>query len=101
MLSRARLTLLKANLTGMPNHIFSCLKCPNTLATKIEGLHRKFFWGNDSSPPIAWSDICTPIHKDGLGIRPILHFNKAALAKLGWKIITQPDNLWVKVVSAK
>lgn len=53
------------------------------------------------NPPIAWSAACTPKNKGGLGIRPSSWFNKAALAKLGWKILTDPNNWWVKLVTAK
>lgn len=51
--------------------------------------------------PIAWSAACTPKNKGGLGIRPSPWFNKAVLAKLGWKILTDPNNWWVKLVTAK
>lgn len=30
-----RLTLIKSNLTGIPNHIMSCFKCPDRVTKKI------------------------------------------------------------------
>lgn len=97
-----RLSLLKANLSGMSNHVFSCFKCPAKVASRIDKEQRQFFWGNNvSSPPIAWSSICLPKEKGGLGIRHTKCFNNAALAKLGWKILTDQQSWWVKIVKAK
>ena len=101
-LSRAgRLTLIKSNISGMPNHLMSCFKCPTNMINKMEALRRNFFWGSSSVDPIAWNDICKPKNKGGLGIRLFSCYNKAALSKLGWKILTDPNNLWVKIIKAK
>lgn len=97
-----RLTLIKANLTGMPNHVLSCFKCPQKITSRLDRECWNFFWGNDmKSPPITWSAVCTPKHKGGLGVRPSAWFNNAALAKLGWKLLTDPNNWWVRIMSAK
>lgn len=37
----------------------------------------------------------------GLGVRPSAWFNSAALAKLGWKLLKDPSNWWVKITTAK
>ena len=50
---------------------------------------------------MAWADICTPKNLGGQEIIPFLRFNQTALAKLGWKILTQPENLWVRTMEAK
>lgn len=55
-------------------------------------------------PPIAWSLACTTKAGgglSGLGVRSTDCFNQAALAKLGWKIITDPQNWWVQIISVK
>lgn len=39
--------------------------------------------------------------RGGLGIRPSAWFNSAALAKLGWKLLKDPSNWWVKITTAK
>ncbi|CAL8152449.1 unnamed protein product [Prunus armeniaca] len=44
---------------------------------------RTFFWGRDSTPPIAWKDVCMPKDLGGLGVKLANQFNLAALAKLG------------------
>lgn len=52
-------------------------------------------------PLISWDKICRPKCESRLGIRRTQDVNAAFIAKLGWKIITGPDNLWTRVVSAK
>ena len=37
----------------------------------------------------------------GLGVRPTNVFNNSALAKLGWKLITEPNNWWAQIVRKK
>lgn len=81
-----KLTLIKANLFGIPNHVLSCFKCPKKVTTALNNQCRKFFRGN-KSPPVVWDQACL--------IRPAEWFNRAALSKLGWKILTEPHNWWV------
>lgn len=52
-----------------------------------------------SLPLVSW--ICRPNCEGGLGIRKFLDVNAANLAKLGWKVLKEVDNLWVRVVTAK
>lgn len=56
-----------------------------------------FFWGTSSHNP----PICSPQTKGGYGLRTTARFKKVELAKLGWKILTERDNWWIKVITAK
>lgn len=102
-LSRAgKLTLIKTNLSGMPNHVMTCFKCTPKLTKNLDQENRRFFWGSDAkSPPIAWKEVCKPKTLGGLGVRPAKFFNNAALAKLAWKLVKDPDNWWVQIVRQK
>ncbi|KAL6225750.1 hypothetical protein ACLB2K_004599 [Fragaria x ananassa] len=51
--------------------------------------------------PVAWKEICKPKAQGGLGVRPADFFNKAAIAKLAWKVITDKSNWWVQVMQKK
>lgn len=42
-----------------------------------------------------------PKCEEGLGIRKTEDVNTAFLTKQGWKILTQPVNIWVRLVKAK
>ncbi|KAL6194501.1 hypothetical protein ACLB2K_035585 [Fragaria x ananassa] len=102
-LSRAgKLTLIKSNVAGMPNHVMACFKCSKKLTDEIDKQERNFLWGTDmKQAPVAWKDICKLKALGGLGIRPSAFFNNAALAKLAWKIITDKNNWWVQVITQK
>ena len=101
-LSKAgRLTLIKSNLFGMPNHIMSCFKCP-TRVTKNLNECRDFFWGRDRKlKPMAWKKVCTSKDHGGLGVRGVGHFNNACLATLVWKVLKDENNWWVQIVKRK
>lgn len=45
--------------------------------------------------------IYQPKHERSLSIRRTQDFNAALLTKLGWKILTDLNNIWVKVALAK
>ncbi|KAL6210713.1 hypothetical protein ACLB2K_015945 [Fragaria x ananassa] len=96
-LSRAsKLTLIKSNVAGKPNHVMSCFKCPKKLTDEIDKQERNFMWGTDmKQAPVAWNYICKPKVLEGVGIRPSAFFNNVALAKLAWKIIIDKNNWWV------
>ncbi|CAL2254759.1 unnamed protein product [Prunus armeniaca] len=105
-LSKAgRLTLIKASVSGIPNHTISCFKFPKEVCKELNVCCRRFFWGNDKKvPPVSWKDVCLPKHLGGLGVRSATLFNKAALAKLekrdsqsfSWKAILDAPSVLLK-----
>lgn len=68
-----------------------------------------FFWNNNiyshhnlsTTPLIAWDKICCPKCEGGLGFRKTVDVNPSLLAKLVWKVLTDPNNIWVRVVPRK
>lgn len=66
---------------------------------------RCFWWGFPSTSRNltlkSWNSICTLKSTGGLGLRKMSNINQALLSKLGWKFVTSPQSLWVKLVSAK
>lgn len=70
---------------------------------------RDFLWHNNMDPDsnhtsltlVSLDKICRPKCEGDLGIRKYQYINAAKLAKLGWKVLTNPENLWVQMVSAK
>ena len=45
--------------------------------------------------------VCTQKEKGGLGIRKIDLLNKALLSKWIWRLASEKDNLWKKVIGVK
>ncbi|CAN1141840.1 hypothetical protein LINPERPRIM_LOCUS25697, partial [Linum perenne] len=37
----------------------------------------------------------------GLGCRDLRHFNLVLLARQRWKIVSEPDSLWAKILKGK
>lgn len=67
---------------------------------------KNFWWGFDNDNkhnfhPKTWSVICTPKVRGGLGLRNMADLNRALLAKLGWRFLTQKHLLWVQELEAK
>lgn len=48
-----------------------------------------------------WNRSCWPKYEGGLGIKKAKDMNAAMLTKLGSKILIEPHNLWVRIVSDK
>lgn len=83
----------------------SCYKFPKRLIYKLQQLI-SCCWKN-KSPDFrsitwdSWSSICPPKRHRGLGLRHLDAFNQALLAKHGWRFLTNPDSLCVKIMKAK
>lgn len=48
-----------------------------------------------------FESLCIPKNVGGLGFRGFAEFNGELVAKLGWKILHEKENSWVKVVTQK
>lgn len=66
---------------------------------------RRFFWdemdGNRRLHWLPWRTICLPKKCGGLGIKNLKLMSAAFLAKLGWKLLTETEPLWVQILLAK
>ncbi|CAN1129854.1 Putative ribonuclease H protein At1g65750 [Linum perenne] len=75
-----------------------------TLTKKMDSLARKFFWsGSMDKRAIHWvnSDtLCETKAAGGLGFKSFTEFNLAMLAKQGWRILENPEALWVRVLKS-
>ena len=52
-------------------------------------------------PLVVWDDVCRPKSEGGLGIRRNEDVNKALIIKLGWRILTDNDSIWAKIMRDK
>lgn len=103
--SAGKQVLLKAVLSAMPCYVMSCFKIPLSLCKQIQSLLTRFWW--DANPEkkkmcwVAWSTFTLPKHSGGLGFRDIETFNDALLAKIGWRLISDPQSLVARVLLGK
>ncbi|KAL8129251.1 LOW QUALITY PROTEIN: hypothetical protein V2J09_018406 [Rumex salicifolius] len=50
---------------------------------------------------VAWPDVCKPRKLGRLGIRMTKDSNLAMISRLSWRLFSQPDQLWARVLLAK
>ncbi|CAB4314237.1 unnamed protein product [Prunus armeniaca] len=97
--------LIKAVAMAMPNHAMSCFKLPVRLCREIESEIARFWWktGEDRKPIhwVGWKQLSLLKKDGGLGFRDLVCFNLAMLAKIGWRILGQPQSLLGRVLHDK
>lgn len=104
-----KVVLIKSNLTGIPQYSINWFKFPTNIYKDIDGPNRNFFWKDNCDNisdkhklhPLAWDKIFRAKYERGLGIRKTEDINETFLTKQGRKILTQPHNIWVKIVRTK
>ena len=62
-------------------------------------------WGTSKKgfkyPLVAWDKVCSPVEVGGLGVRKIVCFNQALLAKWLWRFGHEIFHLWRRVIATK
>ncbi|RVW80652.1 Protein trichome birefringence-like 5 [Vitis vinifera] len=78
-----RITLIKSTLASMPLYQLSLFRMPRVVARRLEKLQRDFLWEGGSTERKAhlvnWERVCVGKEKGGLGLRKLVHLNKALL----------------------
>ena len=97
--------LIKAVVQAIPTYTMNCFKLPVKLCQDIEGLIRRFWWGQKSDQRkihwLKWDKLCQPKGRGGLGFKELQKFNIALLAKQFWRLMHVRDSLFFKVFRAK
>ncbi|CAA0832090.1 Ribonuclease H-like superfamily protein [Striga hermonthica] len=100
-----RTVLLQSVLQSIPTYAMLCFRIPNSLCEEIERDCANFWWGTDRGSKkmhwCRWETLCKPKCLGGMGFRHLSAFNKALLAKQGWRILKSPDSLLAKVLKAR
>ena len=97
--------MLKSVLSAMPCYAMSCFKLPMSLCKQIQSILTRFWW--DANPErkkmcwVAWTSMAMPKYAGELGFRDVETFNDALLAKIGWKILTEPQSLLSRILLGK
>ncbi|CAN1176622.1 Uncharacterized mitochondrial protein AtMg00310 [Linum perenne] len=88
--------MIKAILQFLPSYLFSCFLLPKHLMRKMEQILINFRWSGDgNNRKIHWlaaNELRKPVSDGGLGFQSFYEFNLALVAKMTWKILTQPGS---------
>ncbi|XP_061342522.1 uncharacterized protein LOC133288718 [Gastrolobium bilobum] len=96
-----RVTLAKSVIGAIPSFHMQNGLLPTSVCDEIEQLQRNFIWGNNKAHLVAWDTMYKPKEMGGLGIIRLRTQNEAYIHKLAWKILTDKEELWVKILRAK
>ncbi|CAL1396661.1 unnamed protein product [Linum trigynum] len=95
-------TLLKAVIQAIPTFIISVFLLPASLTKKMDSLLYRFFWlGSIKKKAIPWRKgevLNDPKSEGGLGFQNFHLFNLSLLAKQCWRLLNEPEALWVRVL---
>ncbi|CAN1130986.1 Uncharacterized mitochondrial protein AtMg00310 [Linum perenne] len=96
------MTLLKTAIQAIPTYIMSLFLLPKKMVNRMNSLLRRFFWsGSMKKKSIHWckgSKLCDSRSIGGLGFREFGSFNKALLARQGWRLINQTTACWASLL---
>ena len=100
-----REVLIKAVAQAIPTYTMSCFQIPKSICDDIEGIMRKFWWGQRGCESkvawVFWKKMCKSKLNGGIGFRNLRAFNLAMLAKQGWRLISNPNSLVAQLYKAK
>lgn len=97
-----RCTLIKSVLNTYPLYNMQTNLLPIGIISRLDKACRKFLWNKVDRPKylaqISWENVTSPMGLGGLGIRRLWEWNLSFMAKLGWKMLTSPNKLWVQIL---
>lgn len=100
-----REVLIKFVALAIPTYPMQCFKFPVSICKELNAILCNFWWGfSDKCPKHhwrSWNRLCYSKTDGGIGFRDLEDFNKSLLAKQVWRMIENPNALWVKVLKAK
>lgn len=100
----ARALLIQTVAATIPSYVMQSSKLPSSTLSKLEQLSRDFLWATADHRGLhhmAWAVVCQPKRSGGLGIPALATNNHIALARLCWRLLSHPSQLWSQVLMAK
>ena len=92
-----RKILIKAVVQAIPTYTTNCFLLPKSLYDEIEGMMRRFWWGQREQESritrINWKKLCKSKLEGGMGFRNLPTFNLTMLVKQGWRLLSNPQSL--------
>ncbi|CAL1381562.1 unnamed protein product [Linum trigynum] len=100
-----RITLAQSVLSSLPAYTRQTLLLPASVREYIDKKIRGFIWGSSDQGRkihlVDWDTLCQPKEEGGLGLRSATRMNEAFMMKIAWRLMTEADSLWARVVRSK
>ena len=98
--------MVKSVIQNIPTYSMATFKLPISFCRSLDKMTRKFWWSGKCAQGNflalrRWDRLCQPKNCGGLGFRKFEDTNLALLAKLGWKVATDPNAMWVNLLRQK
>ena len=101
-----RHVLAQSVLTSIPLYSMQSALLSITFCNRVDKLVRQFLWGSSNEKKkmhlVNWEYLVTSEKEHGgLGIKQTHNMNLVFMAKLGWRLIAEEENLWAQVILSK
>lgn len=100
-----RTTLIQSVTSTIPSYNMQIMELPRRFCDEVDKINRNFLWGDRNNHKkvhlLNWDKVCRTKEAGGLGLRKARDNNAALLTKLGWKILTDHNKLWCRVLQDK
>ena len=97
--------LIKTVVQAIPTYTMHCFKLPIGLCNELEGLIRRFWWGQRGDRRkihwVRWEELCKPKSEGGMGFKNLALFNDALLANQAWRLFQNKHSLLYRVFKPK
>ena len=97
--------LIKAVAQATSTYAMSVFMIPVTLCKTLHSLTARFWWSGSANDRkihwLRWDKLTKAKFEGGMGFRDLAAFNKALIAKQGWRILTSPSSLMARILRAK
>ena len=102
----SRLVLINSFAAAIPTYAMSSFLLPTSICSKFDQIFKNFQWGYPSSKTRnlslkSWDSLCLPKEQGGLGFRKMKDVKLALISKLGWKLHSNLDSMWVAQLRGK
>ena len=94
--------LIKAIAGAIPTYTMVCFKIPKNVCREMNSAIAKFWWGQKEEEEKihwkSWMKMTMTKSMGGMGFKDLKVFNTALLGKQAWRMISEPEALWVKII---
>ncbi|CAB4268852.1 unnamed protein product [Prunus armeniaca] len=98
-------TLIKSVAASIPLYTMQIVQMPISTCDELDKIDRNFLWGSNGDNlrtyRVNWGFVCISKKKGGLGLKHTALMNQSMLAKVGWRLLQQKDNVWSDSLTKK